>query len=565
MFSWFGSYKVYSSVRHSSTPQHSTSISANVDSGRMEMSSEGHSLNTRDEQQMIAALDRAQSKRGLHSKQYKPQAIDVWAMTMTTVLGGMYYGWNIALKSGFGSYLISQTLMGLSYIVLIFSLAEIISITSFSGGTYGMARVVLGFYPGFICASFELMEYMFYTAAAARFISEYFCEFYLEDTWKPAIAFLFYIIALLFLLEGNKIFWNFNLLLGFISLLILIIYCLICFSFSDFTRNVPLHSDTNHPDAIDNWFHGGIVLFLRYIPYTTWGYGGIESATLVTDLIHIPRQNLPKGITSGVITLFVMMTVLLFTSVSASPEGLNTFIHRDYFMNIGWHHVGLNSKYADLLMIPAQFAMGFGFMLPAAKLFHAMAQSRLLPVELGITTSNDYRKALLYTTFISYLVCLVSIYIPTFDIDNLPILFALITYLSDLYAYYRLQTDFRTSERIFRSPFGILGAFLASCYFFIGILGLTLFQDNYFVLQYISVIGVIITIYYFVYGKYIQIFSDQEQKTLLTLHILAMNRRKRSKKMKKRIIKYLDQYLPVSNVIDWFESNVSSKIVNRYC
>jgi hypothetical protein len=79
---------------------------------------------------------------------------------IATVIGGMFYGWNAALTSGFGSYLIAQVLIGIADIILILALCEMVSSAAFSGGSFGMGRVVLGFYAGFIVA--EALEYTFF-------------------------------------------------------------------------------------------------------------------------------------------------------------------------------------------------------------------------------------------------------------------------------------------------------------------------------------------------------------------------------------------------------------------
>jgi hypothetical protein len=107
---------------------------------------------------------------------YKPGMFDAWAMVITTVLVGQYFGWNVGLHAGCGSFIIGQVLMGVAFIFFAFSLAEIISTTSFSGGAYGMARVVLGFYVGFLVASFEMMEYMGYIAFNCKLLTLFFID-----------------------------------------------------------------------------------------------------------------------------------------------------------------------------------------------------------------------------------------------------------------------------------------------------------------------------------------------------------------------------------------------------
>ena len=71
-------------------------------------------------------------------------------MGFTTVVGGQLYGWNAAFSCGFGSFLIAQIFVGISYIIMLCCLGELSATLPFPGGTYGCARAVLGFYLGFI-------------------------------------------------------------------------------------------------------------------------------------------------------------------------------------------------------------------------------------------------------------------------------------------------------------------------------------------------------------------------------------------------------------------------------
>jgi amino acid transporter len=518
--------------------------------------------NNTDAAKMVEALEKSVQHKNRREGNYRPRMLDAWAMGMTTVLGGTYYGWNAALETGFGSYLISQFLMGWAFMVLIAAIAEIVSMTSFSGGTYGMGRVVLGFFPGFLCASMELMEYAFYTAAAFQFIATFSCDYFeWEYKYRPIIALLLYLFSFIFLFDRNQLYWNLNLILGICCLVILVIYCFACLPWTNLAANASLHNNSNNHAAFVNWFHGGIFGFIKFLPYTTWGFAGIESGALVTDLFENPRHNLSRGMFRGVFTLFLIMMFTLFVGVALPshqylkdhnptpgtppPEGVNAFASLTYFMEVGWSQLGMNGLKSNWLMIPAQYAMGFGFMLPAAKLFYAMGQSRLLPPIFQFPDQSKYLTyAVIITSFFSYLLCLGGLLIPNFDIENLPILFAFCTYLTDLFAFYRLRTDFLTSERIYRSPFKIPGAILSACFFSLGILSLLFFQENYDVL--ICWVGIMtfLCIYYFGYAKYIQVFSDQEQRTLLTLHILTMNRRKRMRKIRNRFYASIRKLTP---------------------
>ncbi len=468
---------------------------------------------------------------------YRPKVFSAWAMGMATVLGGTYYGWNEGLKIGFGGYLVAQVLMGLAYIVLVFGLAEIVSSVSFSGGAYGMARVMSGFYVGFLVASFELTEYIAYTAFSYQFVAEFLCEkMSWGEVYKPVVALVCYVISALFVLESNHVYWTFSNLLGVFCVVGLLIYILGSLPYTNISANASLQVDVENGSSMSNWFQGGMSEYMTILPLTTWGFGGIESGALVTDLIYKPRKNLSRGISLSVLTLFALMMLTMFVCVSLSPglqsaklDDDGTIVTNIYFMEFGYEKMGLDPIIAEWMMLPAQIAMAFGFILPTAKLFQAMSCSKLIPQELGGTKINV---AFCYTLPISFALCLCGFYIPNFNIENIPIFFAMFTYLSDLFAYCKMQTEFTSMEREFRSPFGIVGSVFAGLVFILCAISIAAFQTDFLVLEFAAVFWVLLSVYYFAYAKNRQIFSDEEQKTLLTLHVISLNRRKRLQKKK---------------------------------
>lgn len=59
--------------------------------------------------------------------------IDLWALAITIVIGGQYFGWNAGLAMGFGSFLIAFFLVAMGFLVLSFSLAELSGVVPFGG------------------------------------------------------------------------------------------------------------------------------------------------------------------------------------------------------------------------------------------------------------------------------------------------------------------------------------------------------------------------------------------------------------------------------------------------
>lgn len=58
---------------------------------------------------------------------------DLWALGITIVIGGQYFGWNVGLGMGFGSFLIAFILVALAFTILSFSLAELSGVIPFGG------------------------------------------------------------------------------------------------------------------------------------------------------------------------------------------------------------------------------------------------------------------------------------------------------------------------------------------------------------------------------------------------------------------------------------------------
>jgi hypothetical protein len=58
---------------------------------------------------------------------------DLWALGITIVIGGQYFGWNEGLAMGFGSFLIAFFLVAFAFMVLSFSLAELSGVVPFGG------------------------------------------------------------------------------------------------------------------------------------------------------------------------------------------------------------------------------------------------------------------------------------------------------------------------------------------------------------------------------------------------------------------------------------------------
>ncbi len=58
---------------------------------------------------------------------------ELWALGMAVVFGGHFFGWNIGVNNGFGSYVIALLIVSVGHCFLSCCLAELMSIFPFSG------------------------------------------------------------------------------------------------------------------------------------------------------------------------------------------------------------------------------------------------------------------------------------------------------------------------------------------------------------------------------------------------------------------------------------------------
>lgn len=206
---------------------------------------------------------------------------DIWALGITIVIGGQYFSWNAGYSAGFGSYLISTILIGLSYIFLCLGNAEISSALPFAGGAYGLARVALGMYPGFIVGCLEAAEYIIYVATSAVSLSLMIIE--ITNTsidMLPVYCLAFYVSALLIHIPGGFFFWRSNSVLAIVSIALLLMYIFGSIKYCDFSAYALSPNVSGSGADRNEWFAGGFVPFLATTPLAAWFYVGVESLNL---------------------------------------------------------------------------------------------------------------------------------------------------------------------------------------------------------------------------------------------------------------------------------------------
>ncbi|GLE02808.1 hypothetical protein PINS_up011672 [Pythium insidiosum] len=486
---------------------------------------------------MFQSLNRRPRNSALHSDPRTPRArgalssstatagsrkrgkLDVWLLGLTIVLGGQYFSWNAGLSAGFAGFMLAYALIGVAYVLLCFCTAEISGLLPFAGGAYGLARCTLGFASGFLVGCCEALEYIAYVAATTLLLADMVVAAVpTARGLEPLIWLAFYGSALALHIRGGRVFWVANSVLGFVSLLIVIIFCIGALPFLD------LDGLRRDPSI---GFVGGVREWLRVLPLAAWFFVGVEALSMANDDVQTPRATVPQAQVTCVLTLFVSGAAILIVSAALPhPGGILGLAGTLAPLNAGFKAMfELAPASATLLSIPATYATAYGFMWSYGKLIRAMALSRLLPTWLARTSRRRKTPvaALLAGAVVSYALCVLVYVVPhlTTHLFLICILSAFVAYAGQCVGYLILRRNYRSlSKSMYRSPFGSAGAVVSLAIWLLGIIAVIGFQGNGGV-EALSFLGIVcgLAVFYQAYAKKRQTFSPQENAVLLVAHV----------------------------------------------
>jgi amino acid transporter len=257
---------------------------------------------------------------------------NVWAIGITSVIGGHYFGWNSGLYSGFGSYLIATVLIALAYCCLCFCASEISSALPFAGGSYGLARCTLGYFPGFIVGCSETFQYIVFVSYSVLMMGDIIFEVAglgTHNSYEPLLWLAFLLPVLVTHIIGGNIFWRFNYIIAIVSLVILMI-----FLFGQLDKVNYKNFKFLNKSGDDHYFVGGVLSFVKYFPVVSNFYLGVESINLASDDIKEPKVNVPFGQISCFFTLCAC-SILVVMVTCALPPGLHELAHSRYPLDKG--------------------------------------------------------------------------------------------------------------------------------------------------------------------------------------------------------------------------------------
>jgi ethanolamine permease len=315
------------------------------------------------------------------------------------------------------------------------------------GGSYGIARVTLGIFPGYLVGCCDSIESVMYVSVSAVAIGAMISEItHWPSDYEPLYWFFFYATALGIQVWGGRLFWTINKAMALVSFFIIIAYIFGGIKFADFSKNAAWRVEGEDNSGADLWFQGGINEFMRVLPLPCWFFVGVESLNLAGQEVHKPKEVIPPGYISCIATLFCTCFGVLFVAVSQNP-GVPELQAALNPLNYGFKNMlGCSDEVATLISLPATYATAFGFMFCYGKQLRSMGKSGLLNHYMGhdLESRNTPVVALLVGSGVGYLVCILIWLVPAVgdQMFNVSMLGAFGAYFSQLLSFIELRRTY---------------------------------------------------------------------------------------------------------------------------
>jgi ethanolamine permease len=390
-----------------------------------------------------------------------------------------------------------------------------------TGGTYGIARVALGLFPGFIISCLEAFQSIVIVAFTVVFMGYLITAITANDSsWEPMYWVLIHAFSIGLQTFGSRWFWRFNRVLAAAAASVLLIYVLGAIHYGDFSENAAYQAETGQRQ----WFLGEGSSFMFLLP-TPWGmFGGIEALTLACRDVHDPKERVPRAYLWCIVVISCLAFAVIFATVSMNP-GVSDTALADFPLIPGLMQIlNCSAETALGLHLPAMYATFTGFMFCYGRQFRAMGKSGLINPFIGqdMPHFDTPLVALLTASGISLGFSIVVYLRPQAILTLLALALMSGTgmYMSLCCSFIVMRREFSSLERQFVNPFGVPGAVFSLVVFaalFVSAVG---FQDQVFAVVVFGVGFILALVYYSLVVQERQYFSAEEQEVLFRVHLI---------------------------------------------
>ena len=299
------------------------------------------------------------------------------------VISGDFAGWNFGIaQAGWGGFVIAAVLMGVMYLTLVLSLAEMSAAIPAAGGGYSFARQAMGPAGGYLTGLAVLIEYTLAPAAIVIFIGSSVNELLGLD--GPLVYAAFYLVFV-----GIHIFGAGEALKVMMVISALAVLAIIA-------TGVVLLPEFNVDNLFDIVPSAGGTEFLPMgyygvwaaLPFAMWLFLAVEGVPLAAEEAKDPAKDVPKGIIAAMI--FLLFTAILVVVLVAGAAGAQVTAGSavplvDALKMTGNPNIATMVNVLGLAGLVASF---FSIIYGYSRLVFALSRAGYLPQKLSLTSKR---------------------------------------------------------------------------------------------------------------------------------------------------------------------------------
>lgn len=318
------------------------------------------------------------------------------------VISGDFAGWNFGIaQAGWGGFVIAAVLMGIMYLTLVLSLAEMSAAIPAAGGGYSFARQAMGPAGGYLTGLAVLIEYTLAPAAIVIFIGSAVNELVGID--GPIVYALFYLIFVGIHIFGTGEALKVMMVISGLAVLAIIATAVVLLPEFDAARLFDIEPALNGTEFLPMGYYG----VWAALPFAMWLFLAVEGVPLAAEEAKDPAKDVPKGIIAAMIFLLftaVLVVVLVTGAAGAKVMGESAVPLVDALNMTGHNNVATMVNVLGLAGLVASF---FSIIYGYSRLVFALSRAGYLPQNLSLTSKRKVPvRSLVYPGILGFVISL---------------------------------------------------------------------------------------------------------------------------------------------------------------
>jgi ethanolamine permease len=449
-------------------------------------------------------------------------AWSLWALGVAAVISGDFSGWNFGIgEAGWGGMLVATIIIGLMYLLMIYSIAEMSAAMPHTGGAYSFARSAMGPWGGFVTGLAETIEYVITTAVVGTFCGAYADEI-VKDLFDVSLplsvwVLIFYVIFVALNSAGAEASFRFAVVIAIISLAVLAVFSVLAIFSGKFSW------DNLWNIGGGSFLPHGIGGVLAALPFAIWFFLGIEELPLAAEETHTPQDDIPRGSLMGMWTLLVTAFVVLV--LNPGVLGAQEISDSGEPILDGFRAIFPNSNIAALLSLFALaglVASFQGIMFAAGRNMYSLSRAGYYPKFLSLTGGRKVPYVALLGSAVIGLVLIVGLSVVQGEdpadvatkLLNIAVFGAVIAYVLQMVSFLLLRLRFAGVQRPYVSPVGVAGAAVAATIAVLTLIVLPFNADYRSAILGVAIFYLIGVLYFAISGRNRLVFSPEEEYAL---------------------------------------------------